>query len=173
MKKRTIQMILFTLLPYFSGDLFARNDQTVSIDRIDGFLRPSVGVTNFFRENGLWEFRIEGFPNTKLWGVARPYVGVSYNWDKDFFGYAGLGVEMYFNKYLFFFPSLAIGYYRHGKGVNLGHPLEFRTGLEVGWKFSNEMRTSLGLYHMSNFEIGDKNPGTESVSVMVALPFKL
>ncbi|MDR9454072.1 MAG: acyloxyacyl hydrolase, partial [Wenzhouxiangella sp.] len=64
------------------------------------------------------------------------------------------------------------GLYEAGDGVDLGGPVEFRSGLEVGYQADNGMRLSLGIDHRSNAGIYGTNPGLETVHVRVSIPTK-
>jgi hypothetical protein len=65
--------------------------------------------------------------------------------------------------------SFAPGYYRAGGGKDLGYPLEFRSGIELGWRF-HEGRVGVELYHLSNASLARHNPGEESLVLTLALP---
>ncbi|NKB19827.1 MAG: hypothetical protein GKS01_04700 [Alphaproteobacteria bacterium] len=67
-------------------------------------------------------------------------------------------------------PSFAVGAYDDSKGKDLGHTIEFRSGVELAWRFDNQMRLGLTLYHLSNAGIGDRNPGTEVLSLGLSVP---
>lgn len=70
-------------------------------------------------------------------------------------------------------PSLAAGVLEEGKRLDLGHDLEFRTGLELARRFDNEWRVGLALFHLSNGGIGDDNPGTEVLAMTLSIPLWL
>lgn len=62
-------------------------------------------------------------------------------------------------------PSFAPGLYIKGGGKDLGCLLEFRTGLELGYQFSNKTRLTFQYYHISNAKIGTINPGSEIIAI--------
>ena len=64
-----------------------------------------------------------------------------------------------------FTPSFGAGYYDDGDGKKLGSEIEFRTTLEVSYQLKNENRIGLSFGHISNANIGDKNPGVEILSL--------
>ena len=49
---------------------------------------------------------------------------------------------------------------------------EFRTGAEFDYRFDDLNRLGVGMYHISNAGIGQKNPGVELVTVILTMPFK-
>jgi hypothetical protein len=67
-------------------------------------------------------------------------------------------------------PQLAAGVYSHGRGINLGGPLEFRSGLELSRAlFGGRARAGLLLFHLSNAGFYDNNPGTEGLVLTYSL----
>ena len=84
--------------------------------------------------------------------------------------YAGFSFDLPVGSRLVLRPSFAPGYYNKGSGKDLGYPLEFRSGIEVGWRFVNGTQLGLEFNHISNASLGDHNPGANSLLVMVAIP---
>ena len=70
-----------------------------------------------------------------------------------------------------FTPSFGAGYYDDGDGKKLGHNIEFRTTLEISYQLENKKRIALSIGHISNANIGDKNPGVEVLSLSYQIPF--
>ena len=70
-----------------------------------------------------------------------------------------------------FTPSFGIGYYNDGDGKKLGNNIEFRTTLEISYTLKNENRVGFSFGHISNANIGDKNPGVEIISLSYQIPF--
>ena len=64
-----------------------------------------------------------------------------------------------------FTPSFGAGYYDDGDGKKLGSEIEFRTTFEVSYQLKNENRIGLSFGHISNANIGNKNPGVEILSL--------
>ena len=62
-------------------------------------------------------------------------------------------------------PSFGVGIYDDGNGKELGNTIEFRTTLEVSYQLKNKNRIGLSFGHISNNNIGDKNPGVEIISL--------
>ena len=65
---------------------------------------------------------------------------------------------------LIFTPSIGAGYYDNGSGKNLGNNIEFRTTLEISYQLKNKNRVGISFSHISNANLGDKNPGVEILS---------
>jgi len=70
-----------------------------------------------------------------------------------------------------FTPSFGVGYYDDGDGKKLGNKVEFRTTLEFSYELSNKDRIGISLSHISNANIGNKNPGAEIISISYQKPF--
>ena len=70
-----------------------------------------------------------------------------------------------------FTPSFGVGYYDYGSGKNLGNNIEFRTSLEISYILENNNRIGLSLSHISNANIGKRNPGVEIISLSYQIPY--
>ena len=67
------------------------------------------------------------------------------------------------NKSKFFFtPSFGAGIYDDGSGKKLGNDLQFRTSFEISYELKNKNRIGISFSHISNANLGDKNPGSDS-----------
>ncbi len=76
------------------------------------------------------------------------------------------------NKSKFFFtPSFGAGLYNDGSGKKLGNDLQFRTSLEVSYELKNKNRIGISFSHISNANLGNKNPGVEILSFSYHVPY--
>jgi hypothetical protein len=64
------------------------------------------------------------------------------------------------------------GIYIQGDGPDLGFPIEFRSGVEVGYNFRSGVRLGVSYDHRSNADIRAVNPGLETLQVRVSIPLK-
>ena len=64
-----------------------------------------------------------------------------------------------------FTPSFGAGSYNDGDGKKLGSEIEFRTTFEISYQLKNENRIGFSFGHISNANLGDKNPGVEILSL--------
>ena len=71
----------------------------------------------------------------------------------------------------YFTPSFGAGIYDDGSGKKLGNDLQFRTSLEVSYELKNKNRIGISLSHISNANLGDKNPGVEILSFSYHMPY--
>lgn len=109
-------------------------------------------------------------PQASLFNLI-PTLGIAMNSDGGYWGYAGVRYDWQLSPNWTLTPHLAIAAYEEGGGTNLGHDLEFRTGLDLAYHLSEDSKLALGIYHMSNADIGDENPGSESVIVTYSFGF--
>ena len=58
-----------------------------------------------------------------------------------------------------------------GNGKKFGNNLEFRTTLELSYQLNNDDIIGFSLGHISNANIGNKNPGVEIISLSYQKPF--
>jgi len=135
------------------------------------FISFSAGAFDVGKDQTAGEGRLEYRSNLKLW-VFKPFAGVMATSDGGAYGYAGVLVDMFFGRRWVATLSFAPGYHAKGDGKNLGHELEFRSQIEVAYRFDDRARLGLSLSHMSSASIGDKNPGTESIMVTYSLPIE-
>jgi hypothetical protein len=121
------------------------------------------------QNNSAADFRLEYRHGEKLW-IFKPWVGVEGTSDGAFYGAAGILIDVYFGKRLVLTPSFGAGLYADGDGKELGHAVEFRSQIEIAYRFDNRARLGLAFSHISNASIGDKNPGVEILNVYYSLP---
>ncbi|MBU2960177.1 acyloxyacyl hydrolase [Citreicella sp. C3M06] len=64
------------------------------------------------------------------------------------------------------------GLYAASDSFDLGGPIEFRSGIELGYEADNGWRYALSYDHRSNAQIYDNNPGIETVQFRVSMPIR-
>ena len=64
------------------------------------------------------------------------------------------------------------GLYEPGDGLDLGGPIAFRSGIEIGIEDRRGWRYGLGYDHRSNAGLYDDNPGVETVHFRVSIPLR-
>lgn len=102
----------------------------------------------------------------------RPMVGVNVTNDGSVYGYGGFhwDVALIENE-LYISPNFAAGGYAQGDdGKDLGHGIEFRSGLELAYQMPNTHRVGMAFNHISNASLGDHNPGAETVLITYSVP---
>ncbi len=149
-------------------------------------LYPTQRVTTFSVAGGLFdllrekhrtsEFSVEGkfyIPQLDVSSLLdiRPLVGVMSTVQGSGYLYGGINFDLFLGGRLIIAPGFAAGYYwAGGQGKELGYPLEFRSGVELGWLFAESYRFGVHFYHLSNAGLGSKNPGEESLVLYYEIP---
>ena len=108
----------------------------------------------------------------------KPFIGFEYTGDSASYFLSGIYLEDNLGQLLqgkennfLFTPSFGVGYYDNGSGKNLGNNIEFRTTLELSYQLKNNNRIGLSFGHISNANIGKKNPGVEILSLSYQIPY--
>lgn len=130
----------------FKGDIFA--------DRASG---------------GIFAFEYRAGPDWDFWHI-RPSFGVAATTDSSYYGWTALNLDIFFGRRIVLTPTTGIGAYAKGDGQDLGSVLEFRNGAELAWRFDSRARFGIGLHYLSNYGIGDTDPGIGVVTVFYAHP---
>lgn len=134
------------------------------------FLAFSLGAFDVTDDETTVEGRIEYRSDLELW-IFKPFAGVMAHGDAGFYGYAGVLIDIYWGRRIVTTLSFAPGLYERGDGKDLGSALEFRSQIELGYRFDDRSRLAVSFSHMSNASIDDRNPGTESLMLTYAIPF--
>ena len=133
-------------------------------------LSLSVGQYDIFDDQQALEYVLEYRAKSINWWKISPLIGVMGTADGAAYGFAGIGGDFYIADRWILNPNFAVGGYRDGSGKKLGHGIEFRSGLELNYKFDNQSRAGIAFNHISNASLGDSNPGTESLLFTYAVP---
>lgn len=115
------------------------------------------------------DFRLEYRHNEGLW-IFKPWTGLEVTSDGAVYGAIGFYSDFHLGERIVVSPSFGAGAYHDGGGLDLGSVVEFRSQLEVAYRFENLSRLGVALSHLSNAGIGDRNPGTEIVTVYYSMP---
>ena len=108
----------------------------------------------------------------------KPFAGIELTSDSAFYLISGIYLEDNIGDLMTgkdnnwnFTPSFGVGYYDDGNGKKLGNKVEFRTTLEFSYQLLNKDRIGISFGHISNANIGNKNPGAEIISLSYQKPF--
>ncbi len=156
---------IFLISIFFAASAFAQ-PQRQSPD----LLTFGVGEFDVLDNHEAGEFVVEYRWQTPLFWKISPLVGVMATTDAGFYGYGGLQADFYLSDNWILNPNFAVGGYHRGSGKDLGHGLEFRSGIELDYQFQNYSRAGIAFNHISNASLGDANPGTESLLFTYSLP---
>ncbi len=121
-------------------------------------------------EDEAGEVRLEYRSKLKWW-IFKPFTGVMLTSDVAVYAYGGILLDVYFGRRIVVTPSFAVGAFEEGDGKDLGHTLEFRSQIEIAYRFADRSRLALSFSHISNASLADSNPGAQSLMLSYALPF--
>ena len=150
--------------------IIAGSSKSINADE----LKPSNGHQfNFF--SGVFDINNEIDINSELFGVQHsnedlfrdtflgrisPITGFLVTTDSDTYLYTGIQAEYKIGK-LNVTPSFSPGLYSMGDGKDLGYPLEFKSEVQLSVDFFGS-KLGYSQSHISNADLGDKNPGADS-----------
>lgn len=134
------------------------------------FLAVGLGYFDINDDDDAAEFRLEYRSDKKLLFV-KPFSGVMVTTNSAFYGYVGVLLDLYLGRRFVMTPSFAAGYFTNGNGKELGSDVEFRSQIEIGYRFDDRSRLALSFGHISNAGLDDRNPGTEILTITYAVPF--
>jgi hypothetical protein len=135
------------------------------------FLSIAGGYFDFNRQKDPGgEFRLEYRSDYKLW-IFKPFAAGGVSTTGHTFLGAGVLIDVYFGNRWVVTPSFAPQWYTGGnRDLDLGYALEFRSQLEIAYRFDDRSRLGLAVSHSSNASLGDTNPGTESIMLYYSIP---
>ena len=138
-----------------------------------GCNKDSGGSDAVAYKNSSLAYNIEIFSSQNMFRYIKPFLGFMGTLDNASYSYFGLSGDLFFLncKCLVVTPSLAAGWYVDGDEIKLGHHIEFRSGGDITYKFKNNVRVGVGIFHVSNAMLGDRNPGSEQAIFKYQVPF--
>ena len=115
---------------------------------------------------------------TKVFAELGAEAAIGHHWgtfnltnEGSVYGYGGLNWDIpILDSQLYLIPNFMIGAYSQGDGKDLGHALEFRSGLELAYQLPSSHRVGIAFNHISNASLGDKNPGAETLLINYQVP---
>jgi len=122
------------------------------------------------RKNEAGEFRIEYRADEHMW-IFKPFGGAMATTDGALHGFAGVLIDIPLWDRIYITPSFAPGLFYDGNGKDLHNALEFRSQIEISYRFNNGRRLGASFNHISNADLGHDNPGVESAALTYIVPF--
>ena len=99
-----------------------------------------------------------------------PHIGLGMTSDLATFLYLGLWRAFPIAARWRLTPSFAVSLFSKGNGPDLGHPIEFRSGLVISRTIGSRAEIGVGIYHLSNGGLNEVNPGANSLLIRWLLP---
>ena len=135
-------------------------------------------TTDFRYERRFDKTIIDIGPEDDNFFFLKPFIGLEYTGDSASYILTGIYLEDNLGQLfkgeqtkMIFTPSFGFGYYDDGSGKSLGNDLQFRSTLELSYKLKNKNRIGISIGHISNANLGDKNPGAEIISLTYQVPY--
>jgi len=171
---------ILVFITFISLQTYAENYNVFGLGvydvKLDG--SDSNQSTDFRYEVRLDKVILDIGPKEDNFFFLKPFFGVEYTSDSASYFLTGIYLEDNVGDLLSgkknkvnFTPSFGLGYYNDGDGKKLGNKLEFRTSLELSYQLKNKNRIGFSLSHISNANIGKKNPGVEIINISYQIPF--
>jgi lipid A 3-O-deacylase len=105
-----------------------------------------------------------------LW-IFSPFVGAQVTTRGGTYAYFGFGFDVNWGPWVLT-PNGAAGFYQPGGGTPLGSFWEYKTGVELDYKFADLSRLGVAIHHMSNAGITQINPGEQQIEVVYSIPLR-
>lgn len=164
--------LTFTAIALVTASIAGTSTPAVADD--PAYLSMGVGTYDWNRQKdeGV-EVRVEYRHDKKFFGMLKPFVAaaVSKNTSTQAFLGAGVLMDIYLGKRFVVTPSFAP--YLHTGGndkLDLDYGLQFRSQVELAYRFDDRSRLGLAVSHYSNASLGKSNPGTESAILYYSHP---
>ena len=167
MKRLSLALALFSAVLLTSG---VRAAAQVALNETPAVISGGVGWYDFLdSKDEAVDFRLEyRHGDDFLW--LKPWGGLEVTTDGSIWGGVGVLVDITFFDSVVLTGSFAPGLWSEGSGKDLGHVIEFRSQVELGYQFENQSRLSVAFSHLSNASLDDDNPGTEVLNLYYHIP---
>lgn len=167
MKRFALIVALFCAAVLATGERAAAQ---VALNETPAVISLGAGWYDFkLQDDEAVDFRLEyRHGEDFLW--LKPWGGLEVTSDGAVWGGAGVLIDITFFDTVVLTGSFAPGLYEDGSGKDLGHTVEFRSQVELGYQFENRSRLSLAFSHISNASLDDDNPGAEVLNLYYHIP---
>ena len=156
-------LIIFLILVGFTKNISA-DETTPSDSHQFNFFSGVFDINTSSKKSselfGIQHSNEDLFRDTFL-GKLSPITGLMMTADTSSYFYTGVQAEYKIGK-LNLVPSFAPGLYTMGDGKDLGSPLEFKSELQLSIDILPGTKLGYSQSHLSNADLGDKNPGADS-----------
>lgn len=114
----------------------------------------------------------DGFSGVDRYVQIHPTLGVEFTAFGAVYGHGGIAADVPFLRHGLLTWSESVGLFEHGQQNEVGSIVEFRSQVELGWRFNNQMRLMGYFSHISNGGLTPLNPGTEVAGAYLAFPLR-
>ncbi len=164
---------LFAALALLSAPALADDMLPTTTVPLINFGVGRFDVIDNAEQNTATDFRAEYRFGNPLFYVVKPQLGIEVTSDGAAGVFGTLVADWVIADHYVIAPSFSAGLWSDGDGKDLGHTIEFRSQLEAGYRFDNDMRITAAFSHISNGDLGDDNPGVELGTLYFSVPSDL
>ena len=102
-----------------------------------------------------------------------PVLGIEGNVHNAIYANGGLDLDVPFARHGILTWGEAVGFFGRGNDIRaLGSAVEFRSQIELGWRFDNAIRLTGYISHISNAHLTNLNPGAEILGMYLHIPLR-
>jgi hypothetical protein len=148
------------------GGLYDFSKNTPQLEAIDFRLEHRWGISLLSAIAG-HNLRMDS------WFQIHPVLGFETTSRSQAYGFGGLAFDFLVGRHLVLTVSSAVGLYDAGAGKYQGSIVEFRSMLEAGYRFKNNMRLTAFVSHMSNAHLTNFNPGANTIGGYLHIPVNM
>ncbi|MCX7545900.1 acyloxyacyl hydrolase [Marinicella gelatinilytica] len=170
MYHRYVGIFALACLIFFNAKTNAQHPFSEHTDRHSmQFYGGQINAFNGSIRNAVYglEYR---FPKFSQWGLV-PAIGYLTSDAGAEYSYLDMKYTFSLSEHWGLMISTGIGFFEDGKFLDLGHTIEFKSGLELFYEFNNRQRIGVAAHHYSNSRLSKTNPGTESVTMGYTVAF--
>ena len=164
MNNRTIKILTIFLMLFVNPISINADELKTSDNHQFNFFSGVFDINTNFKKSselfGIQHSNEDLFRETFL-GKLSPITGFMVTADSASYFYTGVQAEYKIGK-LNLTPSFSPGIYSMGDGKDLGSPLEFKSELQLSVDLLPGTKLGYSHSHLSNANLGDKNPGADS-----------
>ncbi|MBF0560788.1 MAG: acyloxyacyl hydrolase [Alphaproteobacteria bacterium] len=141
----------------------------VSAEEDPAYLVIGAGASDFRIKFDAAEFDLAYRSDHALW-ILKPQAGILATSGGAVYGWGGVLADVELASHWVLTPSVAAGAFGNGKDEKLGDILEFRSGVDLAYRYDDHSRLGLGFYHVSNAGAGVSNPGEQTLMINYSVP---
>lgn len=132
------------------------------------FSAGHVGIADHLKEPQWYGVEYRGSPLSR-WDVV-PGVGYQQAACGAGYVYTTFAKTIWLNSDWAIMPYFGPGFWADSEQIQLGHRIQFRTGVDVVLRLDGNVTVGIGVAHLSNSSLGDLNPGTETLAFSLTIP---
>ena len=167
-----VALAAFWFATFFAVNLASGASEQTSKNVDPNFITIGAGGFDVNDNETSGQFEVQARLNTRLW-IFKPQVGMFFTTAAGFYAYLGIMTDVFFGGRFVMSPSFAAGLNHEGEGKQLGGSIEFRSAIELAYRFEDRSRLGIQVGHLSNAGIYEENPGTEFAILNYSMPTRV